>query len=371
MGDVNTNGAVRSGADLFGAVIGQAKAVEVLRAWTAEPVHAYLFTGPSGTGKEQAAFAFAAAILASGADDDDADRITRRVVEGIHPDVEFLSPEANQLGAEDVRKLTPSIFKKPVEGRRRIVIVDRFDSATPAAAASLLKPVEEPPPGTVLILLREAVLPEHVAIASRCVEVLFSTLSDEVMGEWLRQEGVEPELAATIIEAAAGDRSRAELLLSDTGFAERAEVWRQVPERLDGSGNRAAALADELRTQLDAAVAAIEAAQAVELEALSEREEQFGTRGSGRAEMEARHKREIRKVRTDEIRFGFAVLARRYREALVGEADVDGGASAALVAVSRLRDANEALIRNPSEGLMLQNLLWQLPTLRSSVPVQV
>lgn len=213
--------------DPWAALVGQSAAIETLNAWVADPVHAYLFTGPSGTGKAAAAFAFAASILAYDEPEEAAQRHMALALDRKHPDVEVYSPQANQVDVKGVRALIPLIFKKPVEGRRRIVIFDRFHAATGEAAGALLKPVEEPPAGTVLILLRDSVLPEHIAIASRCVEVSFPALPAAIVTEWLVGQGADPEKAGRIAVASAGDIRRAEMLLTDESFGRRAEADRK------------------------------------------------------------------------------------------------------------------------------------------------
>jgi len=342
----------------WGEVIGQTDAIERLSAWLADPVHAYLFVGPAGAGKKVAAQAFAGAILAHGLSDAEAERHMRLAAAGKHADVELFSPEARQIDVDSMAELTKMVFKKPIEGRRRIVIADRFHAATPPAAASLLKTVEEPPPSAIIIILTEGVIPEHVPIASRCVEVPFPALADDVIVEWLLAKGQSAEAAERIAVAAAGDVGRAQLLVDDHGFAQRAEAWRRVPVRLDGTGAVVGVVVDDLRDLIDEATELATARHAVELEELAEREEMLGTRGSGRRDMEARHKREIRKVRDDELRFGLGVLARRYRDRVA-----DGGGAEYLAAVTRLREANDALLRNPNEALLLSNLFWNLPPL--------
>lgn len=339
-------------------VIGQAETIERLSAWVADPVHAYLFVGPAGSGKKVAAQAFAGAILAHGLDDAAADRHIRLAASGKHADVELFSPEARQIDVDSMAELTKMVFKKPIEGRRRIVIADRFHAATPPAAASLLKTVEEPPPSAIIIILTEGVIPEHVPIASRCVEVPFPALSDDVIIEWLVAKGQSADDAQRIAVAAAGDVGRAQLLVDDHGFAQRAEAWRRVPIRLDGTGSVVGVVVDDLRNLIDEATELATARHQVEAEELAEREELLGTRGSGRRDMEARHKREIRKVRDDELRFGLGVLARRYRDRIAA-----GGGAEYLAAVDRLREANDALLRNPNEALLLSDLFWNLPSL--------
>lgn len=344
--------------DAWSDVVGQPEATATLRSWVADPVHAFLFVGPAGSGKRQSARTFAGAIEAAEIDGPEGERHLRLAIEDKHPDVELFVSEGRQLDVETARSLIPTVFKRPLEGRRRIVIVDRFHAATPAAAASLLKTVEEPPPSAIIILLAEAVLPEHIAIASRCAVVDFPALSTEVIMGWLADQGADAGEAEQLATAAGGDIDRVRLLLADNGFAARADAWMQLPERLDGSGSVAGREAERLRGLIDGSQEPLQQRQAEELEALAEREEALGTRGSGRRELEARHKREIRKLRDDELRFGLAVLTRRYRDELVA-----GAGLRHMEAIDRLRDANEALMRNPNEALLLQNLFWQLPRL--------
>ena len=76
-----------------------------------------------------------------------------------------------------------------MEGTRKVLVVDRFHTATAAAAAALLKPVEEPADTVVWVLLAEQVLPEHVTIASRCNRVAFGPVPDDQVAAVLAAEG--------------------------------------------------------------------------------------------------------------------------------------------------------------------------------------
>ena len=93
--------------------------------------------------------------------------------------------------------------------------------------------------------------------------------------------------------------------------------------------------------------------------------ERYGERGSGRSQLEERHKRERRRLRTDELRLGLTTLQAGYRDAL---ATGHGDMHAWLGAVDRLHEAAEALPRNPSEALLLQALLLDLPSRPTEVP---
>jgi DNA polymerase-3 subunit delta' len=347
----------------WATVVGQNKAVAALRSWSMDPMHAYLFVGPSGTGKRQVARAFSATVQAQHFIGDDAgrERQLRLALQDKHPDVEIYEPEGPQLLVKAVTEaIIPSVFRKPADGPRRIIVIDRFHDANPGAAAAMLKTVEEPPPNAIIILLAESVPLEHVAIASRCSTIEFPPLSRDDLAGWIADHGVGPDNADVLIEASGGDLRRLELLTYDSGFAERSALWQGLPTAIDGTGATAGHLVRELVAMMAAASEPLTVRHARELEELDAREEMLGTRGSGRSGVDARHKRELRKLRTDEVRFGLRVLARRYSRALA-----DGGGREIVDAVSRLRQANDALIRNPNETLLLHNLFWNLPPLRS------
>ena len=147
--------------------------------------------------------------------------------------------------------------------------------------------------------------------------------------------------------------------MNDAGFSARSALWQSLPETIDGRGATAGQLVRELTDLIAAASEPLVARHAQELEELDAREELLGVRGSGRSGIDARHKRELRRLRTEELQFGLRVLARRYRAALRS-----GGGRELVEAVDRLRAANEALTRNPNESLLLHNLFWNLPPLR-------
>ncbi|MDG1365563.1 MAG: hypothetical protein P8I99_01180 [Acidimicrobiales bacterium] len=345
------------------SVIGQAEAVRRLQAAVDAPVHAYLFVGPAGAGKRLAALVFAGELLAT-ADPDGAERHRRLAVSEGHADVHILDPAGNNLRREEeAEPLIVQASRSPVEGKRKVLIVNRFHTATPAAAASLLKTIEEPPDTTIFVLLAEDVPPEHVTIESRCTRVDFPPVSAEVIAESLVADGlVDIERAAIVAAAAGGSVQRARDLTKDERLATRRDAWWGAPSRLDGTGAAVAVVVEELRVLIDEAsesAGTVERHQAA-LEALDAREEQLGMRGSGRRDLEARQRREIRQLRTDELRFGLATLAGRYREAMIGGDERAG----VLAAAGRIRATHESLERNPNEALALQALLLGLPALQ-------
>ncbi len=150
------------------------------------PSHAYLFHGPSGTGKRTVARAFAAALLAEGAQRPQT--VLARVQRGAHPDLTWVTPSgASEVLVSDIDEpVVAAAAHTPFESSRRVFVIEAAGSMNDQAANRLLKTLEEPPPFAHLILLaehREDVLP---TIASRCQQVRFDPLSDELLAERLR-----------------------------------------------------------------------------------------------------------------------------------------------------------------------------------------
>jgi len=343
--------------DLWGLIYGQTEAVDFLKKALESPVHAYLFVGPEGAGREEIARAFSGSIFAKYEEDQNLERCKDLAWRGIHPDISIIEPEGRGLRVSDARKIIIESSRSPIESKKKILIVNRFDTAEPEAVASLLKTIEEPPLSTIFILLAESVPDSHVTISSRCVRVDVPSMTVEGLSDLLKSEGVEIEDAIRLAEASAGNLGRARLLQEDLSFITRQEAWRTLPDRLDGTGAAVSIAVEELQKMIDDAQSPLIERHNEELENLVQQEEVFGTRGSGRQEVSERHKREIRRLRDDELRFGLATLTRRYRDLGIENENSEG-----LDAVEKITGAALELIRNPNERLLLQALFLNLST---------
>ena len=343
--------------DLWGLIYGQTEAVDFLKKAVESPVHAYLFVGPEGAGREEIARAFSGSIFAKYEEDQNLERCKDLAWRGIHPDISIIEPEGRGLRVSDARKIIIESSRSPIESKKKILIVNRFDTAEPEAVASLLKTIEEPPLSTIFILLAESVPDSHVTISSRCVRVDVPSMTVEGLSDLLKSEGVEIEDAIRLAEASAGNLGRARLLQEDLSFITRQEAWRTLPDRLDGTGAAVSIAVEELQKMIDDAQSPLIERHNEELENLVQQEEVFGTRGSGRQEVSERHKREIRRLRDDELRFGLATLTRRYRDLGIENENSEG-----LDAVEKITGAALELIRNPNERLLLQALFLNLST---------
>jgi DNA polymerase-3 subunit delta' len=341
------------------AVVGQPAAVAQLRSAVAAPVHAYMLVGPRGAGKRAAARAFAADLLAAGVAPAEVARHRHLALAEQHPDLVIVVPEGRSLRRTEADLVITEASRSPIEGRRKVIVIDRFHSAEPEAAASLLKTIEEPPATAVFVLLAEEVPPEHVTIASRCVRIDLPGVPPAAIAAALVADGVEAAVAEVIAAAAAGNVDRARLLASDERFAARRQAWSDVPSSLDGTGATVARLVVGLRALIDDAQVPLADRHAAEAAELDAREQELGLRGSGRRTLEERQRREVRLLREDELRLGLATLAGRYRDRLLEAGDPEP----AVRALGRLNEAAAALIRNPNEALLLEALFLDLPPL--------
>jgi len=345
-------------ADPWSTVVGQPAAVDALRGAARQPVHAYLFVGQPGWGTRLAARAFAAALLSDGLDAAAGERAASLALAGQHPDLHFHGIAGASLRDEEASEIVGSAAMAPVEGARKVLVLEDFHKAE-LMGPKLLKTIEEPSDSTVFVILADDVPDGLITIASRAVRIDFGPVPVSVLVEQLIADGVDPSIASSAAQAAGGDLERARVLVSDERLALRWNAWREVPHRLTGDGSSAWLLTRELLAHVDDAQSSLDAKHTNETEALREQIETYGQRNTPLKHLADRQKREIRRHRTDEVRFGLAALASVYRDALAGADDprplVD--------AVGIIGDAAEALIRNPNETLLLQATLARLPHL--------
>lgn len=229
-------------------LIGQSLAAEMLRRAVAagRTAHAYLFTGPRGVGKQEAARLLARALncLEPPVPGDSCGRCSqcRKVIEGVHPDVLVLNPPGRtiKLGLVVQRDDTPNgwtpvrtfVSRLPAEGRAQVVIVVEADRLGAEAANALLKTLEEPPPYTVFVLTtanEAGILP---TIRSRCQPVIFPPAPLEVVAAALEREGMAPEQARLLAALSGGSIGRARELAGDEAVSRRREQARALLEEV-------------------------------------------------------------------------------------------------------------------------------------------
>jgi DNA polymerase-3 subunit delta' len=220
--------------------------------------HAWLITGPPGSGRSVAALCFAAALqcTSEGVPGCGECRACTTTMAGTHADVRRIIPEGLSIGVDEMRNIVQIASRRPGTGRWQTVLIEDADRLTEGAANALLKVVEEPPPSTVFLLCAPSVDPEDIAITlrSRCRHVALVTPPVDAIAQVLIEtDGLPEEDARWAASVSGGHVGRARRLATDGQARER---------RL-----RALALARDAATPSRAYAAAAELVETAETEA--------------------------------------------------------------------------------------------------------
>ena len=215
-------------------LVGQDDAAAVLRGAVAEPAqmtHAWLFTGPPGSGRSTAARAFAAALQCEQGGCGHC-HACRTVLGGTHADVQVVSTEKLGIDIDVVRSLVQSAQRRPAGGRWRVVLVEDADRMSERGSNVLLKAIEEPPERTVWLLCAPSAEDLVMTIRSRCRPVRLRVPPVEAVAELLvRRDGIDPVMAAHAARAAQSHIGLARRLARDEGARlRRREVLRMALE---------------------------------------------------------------------------------------------------------------------------------------------
>jgi DNA polymerase III subunit delta' len=300
--------------------------------------HAWLFTGPPGSGRSVAARAFAAALLCPRGGCGECPSC-RQVGAGSHADLLLVRPDGLSYGVRQTRDLVLRAAAAPVSGRWRVVLFEDADRATEQAANALLKAIEEPAPRTVWLLCAPSADDLPTTIRSRCRLVTLRTPPTAAVAEVLVRGGIDSEQALAAARAARGHIGRARRLATDPEAARRrAEVLHvplQVAAISPGSGlGHALAAAAALVSAAEAEAAAVtEELDVPEREALR-RAFGEGSTGKGVAaavrgaagalkELEDRQKSRATRVKRDSLDRALLDLASFYRDVLAVQFDAD------------------------------------------------
>jgi len=335
---------------VFDALVGQDHAVEVLRRAAAGHgmTHAWLFTGPPGSGRATAARALAAALLCPDQGCGHCD-LCHQVEIGSHPDLEVVRPEGLSYSVRQTRELVLRAAGAPTLGRWRIVLFEDADRSTEAAANALLKAIEEPPPRTVWLLCAPSPDDMVITIRSRCRLVTLRPPPAEAIAEMLvTRDGVAPELAAFAARASQGNIGRARRLALDEESRRRREAVLSLPRSLSGIGECVAAAERLVKTaeeEATAATAELNEAEAAELRRVYG--EGSTGKGLGRGlvrggagalkELEERQKSRATRVKRDTLDAALLDLVAFYRDVLA----VQFGATVELTNEDRRGDVEE------------------------------
>ncbi len=319
---------------VFGRLTGQDQVVEQLRsaADSAGLTHAWLFTGPPGSGRSVAARAFAAALLCPNRGCGECPSC-RQVTAGTHADLLLVRPDGLSYGVRQTRDLVLKSAGSPVYGGWRVILFEDADRATEQAANALLKAIEEPPPRTIWLLCAPSAADLPTTIRSRCRLITLRTPPTAAVAAILEREGVSQERALNAARAALGHIGRARRLATDSEAAHRrAEVLR-VPLRVTGLAEAFGAAEALVQAAEAEAAATTEALDVPEREALRQA---FGEGSTGKGvatairgaapalkELEDRQKSRATRIKRDALDLALLDLAAYYRDVLAVQLAAD------------------------------------------------
>jgi DNA polymerase III subunit delta' len=332
-------------ADVFGELTGQELVVEELRraaevasgvlaGRTGSPgapggarmAHAWLLTGPPGSGRSVAARAFAAALLCPRQGCGQCPSC-HQVRAGSHADLMLVRPEGLSYGVKQTRELVLRAATSPTGGRWHVVLFEDADRATEAAANALLKAIEEPAPRTVWLLCAPSAEDLLPTIRSRCRLITLRTPSSAAVADVLtRRDGVPADRALAAAQAAQGHIGRARRLATDAEAAKRREEVLRIPTAVTSLGAALNAAAALVKAAEEEAKAVTEERDEPERDALRQAYGE-GSTGKGVAkavrgvagalkDLEDRQKSRATRTKRDTLEIALLDLAWFYRDVL-------------------------------------------------------
>ncbi|MGW6246053.1 DNA polymerase III subunit delta' [Streptomyces roseolus] len=327
--------------------------------------HAWLFTGPPGAGRVDAARAFAAALQCVSPD-----RALggtpgcgfctgcHTVLVGTHADVTTVSAVGTEILVKDMRDTVRKSFTSPANGRWQVILVTDAERLNEKSANAVLKAVEEPAPRTVWLLCAPSVEDVLPTIRSRCRHLTLRTPPvDAVADVLIRRDGIEPELARAAARATQGHVDRARRLATDERARARRSVVLKLPLRVADIGGCLRA-AQEL---VDAAAEdAKQVAEEVDTKETEELKAALGAVQGGRMprgtagmmkELEEKQKRRGRRTQLDSLDLALTDLTGFYRDVLTLQL-----ATGSALANEDVRDAVERIARDTTPERTLRRV---------------
>ncbi|RRR72113.1 DNA polymerase III subunit delta' [Streptomyces sp. RP5T] len=327
--------------------------------------HAWLFTGPPGAGRNQAARAFAAALQCvspdralGGAPGCGFCDGCHTALIGTHADVSSVAAVGTQILADDMRDTVRKSFTSPANGRWQIILVEDAERLNEKSANAVLKAVEEPASRTVWLLCAPSIEDVLPTIRSRCRHLNLSTPAVEAVADMLvRREGVEPAAAMAAARATQGHVERARRLATDPAARERRAAVLKLPLRIDDIGGCLRAAQELVDAAADDAKQLAEEMDGKETEELKAAmgASQGGRMPRGTAgvmkDLEDRQKRRRTRTQRDSLDLALTDLTAFYRDVLALQLG-----SRVAIANADAEDALERLARGSSPETTLRRI---------------
>jgi DNA polymerase III subunit delta' len=253
--------------------------------------HAWLFTGPPGSGRSNAAVAFAAALVCESGGCGVCNNC-KSALAGTHGDVELVSTEGLSIKIDEIRELITRASWAPATGNYRVVVIEDADRLTESAANALLKAIEEPGAHTVWLLCAPTATDVLPTIRSRVRSLILRTPSIESVEKLLIKEGFSQSMAEFAARAAGGHVGRARYLAKSSDARSRRESILKLAlsvRDIASAFNAAALLIDGAKAEAE------EISEARDEKELKDLKEAWGQTGSRLAQGGSKAVKELEK----------------------------------------------------------------------------
>ena len=316
-----------------------------------EMTHAWVFTGPPGSGRSSAAVAFAQALICPnqgcGACNE-----CRSAMAGSHPDVEIIRTEGLSIKIDEVRELLSRVAWAPSMGGWRVVVMEDADRLTESAANALLKAIEEPGNRTVWLLCAPTLHDVLPTIRSRCRHIQLHTPSDEAVAQVLiNRDGIAPAMATFAARVSQGHIGRAKYLALNESVRSNRTTIMSLPLQL----NSLAAAFKAAQTLVDLATASANASADVRDEKeIAALQEAYGKGATGRGmasgaakavkELEKEQKSRATRMVRDSIDGALLDIATFYRDVMM----VQSGSVDAIINTDLVDAINAYAVKHPN-----------------------
>lgn len=317
---------------VFNELVGQHDVVNQLKSALQSPgsmTHAWLFTGPPGSGRSNAARAFAAALISGGEETDD---VTARVLKGHHESLTIMSTQKSVIAIDEVRELVTKAQSAPVNSSWRVVIIEDADRMSERTANVLLKAIEEPPPATVWLLCAPSPIDVLTTIRSRCRPVRLRIPSRDAVAQLLiERDHVDADRAEWAAAVAQNHIGRAKYMALNESAGEERKQILAIPGKLTSVGatiRLAGRIVDEAAETAKSRVEERNASERSDLMATLGIESEKSVPPSARSQirkLEEEQKRRSVRARNDELDRIFLELMSLYRDILMHQLGIREG----------------------------------------------
>ena len=379
---------------VFDDLVGQEHIIEILQGAVAasrtgeesqEMTHAWVFTGPPGSGRSSAAVAFAQALICPNNGCGSCNDCNSAKTHG-HPDVEIIRTEGLSIKVEEVRELLTRVAWAPSMGGWRVVVMEDADRLTESAANALLKAIEEPGTRTVWLLCAPTLHDVLPTIRSRCRHLQLRTPSlDAVTNVLINRDHIAPGMADFAARVSQGHIGRAKYLATNESVRSNRKTIMQLPLQL---GSLAAAF-QAAQTLVDLATTdANTSAEERDEKEIEKLQEAYGKGATGRGmatggakavkELEKEQKSRSTRMVRDSIDGALLDIATFYRDVMMvqsGNTDsmintdmreqvesyaANSPSHSTINKINAIMDARENLARNSAPLVTCEALMCQL-----------